>query len=187
MDAPATRFRWIVLFIALTTATHSHAEDPSATRIPPSSATNAEDIGRIAWDTYIHPGLTKSELVARLDRLGVATARGASGTTYTANITTGKRDYLFCNDRLYAIVEGEFVDNARFTLWMEEMLNAKSDLGEPSSVELSWLFSQITVKWDTAEQDSLIFLIRTAEPDKVTWSQQLYNNPIGEECGAEVR
>ncbi len=57
------------------------------------------------------------------------------GLTYTSKIVTPQRDYLFCNDRLSSIVDGEKVDGARFNYWMSALLATQQEYGDPTTVE----------------------------------------------------
>lgn len=89
------------------------------------------DLPPLRWSGDIKPGMTESELTSMLKSLGVNYHDDGAGLTYTSSIATDTRDYLFCQDRLYAIVEGVFASGTEFNEWFDAFLSAHYEYGEP--------------------------------------------------------
>lgn len=152
-----------------------------------AGSTAAGDRNNLTWDKLLYPGIAASEVVAHLENSGVIVQHFPGGFTYTSKIATEKRDYLFCDEKLYAVIEGESVDNRRFVDWMVTFMNAQDTLGEPASIQIESLWNQITATWELGKGSEVYFLVRVGEPDKITWSRQLYHIPTGQACGVMGR
>ncbi len=104
------------------------------------------------------------------------------GLTYTSKIVTPLRDYLFCDDRLSSIIDGETVDGARFNYWMTAFLATQQKYGDPTAVEYEDDWRQIKFQWKLAGDTTLYFLIRGAAPDVIIWSRELNHEPSSRPC-----
>lgn len=144
----------------------------------------AQDTGvdLLRWDSNIYPGLARHDLEGLHAAVGLSTHREPAGFTYTSKLSTAKRDYLFCNDKLFAIIEGEQVDSHEFVMWMSAYVAAREKLGDPASITIDTFFGQLTTVWKVGNGDELYFQLRTAEPDVIIWSQQLSHLPISNKC-----
>ncbi len=104
------------------------------------------------------------------------------GLTYTSKIVTPLRDYLFCDDRLSSIIDGEKVDGARFNYWMTALLATQQKYGDPTAVEYEENWRHINFQWKLAGDTMLYFLIRGAPPDAIIWSRELIHEPSSRPC-----
>ena len=68
----------------------------------------------LEWREELAAGSPQLAVKLYLEERGIRPMIMKDGVTYTSKIATPQRDYLFCNERLFSIVEGERVDGARF-------------------------------------------------------------------------
>ena len=117
-----------------------------------------------------------------LGERGIRPGVGGGGLTYTSKIVTPERDYLFCNEHLSSIVEGENVNGARFNFWMTAFFATQQKYNDPSAIKYENDWRQILFMWHLADDTSLFFLVRAAPPDQIIWSRQLVHEPSSLPC-----
>ncbi len=89
----------------------------------------------LEWTKELPAGSPQLAVKHYLEDRGIHPVAQEGGLTYTSKIVTPPRDYLFCNDRLSSIVEGERVDGARFNYWMTAFLTTQQNYGDPTAVD----------------------------------------------------
>lgn len=136
----------------------------------------------LQWSEHIRPGISEAALKAKLNNLGVQFDTAAGGLTYSSKVVAGERDYLFCKDRLYAIVEGVFVTGTEFNEWFQAFLAAHQRYGEPNEYYALKDWGQFRAEWNLDNGSTLYFQLQSNLKDKQGWSRQLYANEIGKPC-----
>lgn len=136
----------------------------------------------LEWSGDIRPGLSESDLESKLDNLAIQFYSGGKGLTYTSKLRTDQRDYLFCENNLYAIVEGAFVSGREFNAWFQAFLAAHERYGEPVrySAEKDW--GRFRAEWELDDGSTLYFQLQSNLEDKHGWSRQLYAESVGKTC-----
>ena len=117
-----------------------------------------------------------------LGERGIRPGVGGGGLTYTSKIVTPERDYLFCNEHLSSIVEGEYVNGAQFNFWMTAFLATQQKYGDPSAIKIENDWRHIKFMWHLADDTSLFFLVRAAPPDQIIWTRELIHEPSSLPC-----
>jgi len=146
------------------------------------SCTSRADLPPLRWSADIKPGITESELATVLKSVGVRYFDGGKGLTYTSSINTNTRDYLFCEDHLYAIVEGVFTNGAEFNEWFEAFLAAHQRHGKPEHYEADKDWGRFIAVWQLKDGSTLYFQLQSNLRDKYGWSRQLYSRNAGSHC-----
>ena len=136
----------------------------------------------LEWTEELQPASLQITVERYLKDRGIRPVVRGGGFTYTSKIVTPLRDYLFCDDRLSIIIEGESVDGARFNYWMSALLATQQEYGDPAAVEYEDIWRQIKFQWKLAGDTSLYFLIRGASPDEIIWSRELNHEPSSRPC-----
>ncbi len=136
----------------------------------------------LEWTKELQPASPQIAVERYLQDRGIRPVVMEDGLTYTSKIVTPQRDYLFCNDRLSSIVDGEKVDGARFNYWMSAFLATQQKYGNPTTVEYEDHWRQIKFQWKLASDTTLYFLIRGAPPDVIIWSRELTHEPSSRPC-----
>lgn len=136
----------------------------------------------LEWSEDIRPGLSQSELEAKLTNLGIQFHTGGKGLTYTSKLVASERDYLFCRDRLYAIVEGVFASGREFDEWFQTFLAAHRRYGEPSKYYAQEDWGRFRAEWKLDNGSTFYFQLQSNLKDKYGWSRQLYANKVGKPC-----
>ncbi len=137
----------------------------------------------LEWSADIYPGMTESELIDYLESLGVTgiySKRG--GFTYTSQVCTTRRDYFFCNDHLYAIIEGGYYSGRDFNEWLQTYLSAYERYGEPKKYEVSKEWGQFVTVWVLGDNDKLFFVLSSDLKKQQGWNRQLLNIEYGSPC-----
>jgi hypothetical protein len=145
-------------------------------------STGIAEITPLEWSADISPGLSEAALTERLENLGSAFAKRAGGLTYTSMISTGGRDYLFCEDQLYAVIEGAFVTGREFNDWFQEFLSAHDRYGEPRKYEALEDWGRFRAEWDVGDGSTLHFQLQSDLEAQQGWSRQLYADDVGKPC-----
>lgn len=136
----------------------------------------------LEWSDDISPGLSETALSNKLGNMGVAFAKRSGGLTYTSMISTSNRDYLFCEDRLYAVIEGEFVSGREFNEWFQEFLSAYERYGDARKYEAFKAGARFRAEWDVGDSSTLHFKLQSDLESQHGWSRQLYADDVGEPC-----
>lgn len=136
----------------------------------------------LEWSANIKPGLSESELKSELNNLGIQYREAAGGLTYSSKLVTKERDYLFCQDRLYAIVEGGFTTGREFNEWFQAFLTAHRRYGEPAEYYAEEDWGRFRAKWHLSKGSTLHFQLQSNLKDKQGWSRQLYADRVGKPC-----
>lgn len=136
----------------------------------------------LEWTRELQAASPQRAIEHYLQDRGIRPVVRGGGLTYTSKIVTPLRDYLFCDDRLSSIVEGERVDGARFNYWMSAFLATQQKHGDPTTVEYEDNWRQIKFQWKLAGDTTLYFLIRGAPPDVIIWSRELIHEPSSRPC-----
>ena len=136
----------------------------------------------LEWTKELQPASPQIAVERYLQDRGIRPVVMEDGLTYTSKIVTPQRDYLFCNDRLSSIVEGEKVDGARFNYWMSALLATQQEYGDPTNVEYEDDWRQIKFQWELAGDTMLYLLIRGAPPDVIIWTRELIHKPSSRPC-----
>ena len=136
----------------------------------------------LEWTSDLKPGAAQSDVEHYLRNRGIKPVITKGGFTYSSKIWTPQRNYLFCNEQLSNIIEGEHVDGARFNYWMSAFLATQKKLGDPANVEYEEFWRQIKFRWELEGDSSLYFLIRGAPPDAIIWSRELLHEPSSRPC-----
>jgi hypothetical protein len=148
--------------------------------IAPPPAAGQELI--LEWTQELAAGSHQWAVEHYLQDRGIDPVILKDGLTYTSRITTPQRDYLFCNERLFGIVEGDRVDGAKFNFWMTAFLTTHKEYGDPTEVEYEDTWRQIKFNWMLDGDNALYFLVRGAPPDGIIWSRELIHEPSGRPC-----
>ncbi len=146
------------------------------------SSVSAEELPPIGWSEDIQPGISEVELSDKLKNMGIQFFKEAGGLTYSFKIVTRERDYLFCEDRLYAIVEGEFVTGEKFNEWFQAFLTAHKRYGKPDNYYAEPDWGRFRAEWRIENDSTLYFQLQSNLKDEQGWSRQLYANDIGAPC-----
>ena len=136
----------------------------------------------LEWTRELQAASLQITVERYLQDRGIRPVVGGGGFTYTSKIVTPQRDYLFCNDRLSSIVDGEKVDGARFNYWMSALLATQQEYGDPTNVEYEDEWRQIKFQWELAGDTMLYLLIRGAPPDVIIWTRELIHKPSSRPC-----
>ena len=136
----------------------------------------------LEWTKELPAGSPQRAVEFYLQDRGIRPVVGGGGLTYTSKIVTPQRDYLFCDDRLSNIIDGEKVDGARFNYWMTALLATQQKYGDPTAIEYEDFWRQIKFQWELAGDTVLYFLIRGAPPDVIIWSRELIHEPSSRPC-----
>jgi hypothetical protein len=146
------------------------------------SYSSSAELPLLSWSKNIKPGITEAELTTILKSLGVRYYDGGKGLTYTSSINTDIKDYLFCQDRLYAIVEGAFAGGTEFNEWFDAFLLAHREYGKPVRYEAMKDWGRFIAVWKLRDGSTLYFQLQSNLKDKQGWSRQLYSSDIGASC-----
>ena len=153
--------------------------------IPLSFASEAE-LPPLEWSDDIQPGISEAKLTTKLNNMGVPYFKGAGGITYTSKVVASERDYLFCQGRLYAMIEGVFVTGEEFNKWFQAFLAAHRRHGEPDKYSAQEDWGRLRVEWNLENSSTLYFQLQSNLKDKQGWSRQLYATDIGAPCLKKV-
>ena len=147
-----------------------------------TSCTSWAELPTLSWSEDIKPGITESEMTTILSSLGVRYFDGGEGLSYTSSIKTDTRDYLFCEDHLYAIVEGVFTSGAEFNEWFDAFLATHLRHGKPKHYEAEKDWGRFRAEWKLNDGSTLYFQLQSNLKDKHGWSRQLYSRNTGSPC-----
>lgn len=147
-----------------------------------TSSIGATGMAPFEWTDSLRPGLSKSELTEILDGMGIEYSEGGGGLTYTAKFLTNKRDYLFCNDELIAMIEGEYAYGQKFNSWFAEFLSLHERHGEPNDYAAMPEFGVFKAQWVMEDGSTLHYELRSVGAERHIWTRQLYASEIGEPC-----
>lgn len=136
----------------------------------------------LEWSEEIRPGISESELKRILSNVGVQFTKGPQGLSYSSMVSTDQRDYLFCQDRLYAMVEGVFTTGEEFNKWFQTFLAAHQRYGQPNKYDAMEGWSRFRAEWNLDGGSTLFFQLQSDLKDKQGWSRQLYANELGAPC-----
>ena len=136
----------------------------------------------LSWSEDIKPGITESELTTILKSLVVRHHDGGDGLSYTSLIQTDARDYLFCEGRLYAIVEGVLASGMEFNEWFDAFLAAHRRYGKPERYEAEEDWGRFRAEWNLRDGSTLYFQLQSNLKEKHGWSRQLYARNTGAPC-----
>ena len=153
--------------------------------IPLSFASEAE-LPPLEWSDDIQPGISETKLTAKLNNIGVTYLKGGGGLTYTSKVVVAEKDYLFCQDRLYAMVEGVFVTGKEFNKWFQAFLAAHRRYGTPDNYSAQEDWGRFRAEWNLENGSTLYFQLQSNLKGKQGWSRQLYANDIGAPCLKKV-
>ncbi|NOY71129.1 MAG: hypothetical protein GXP14_01935 [Gammaproteobacteria bacterium] len=156
------------------------------TGIIPLSFASEPELRPLEWADDIQPGISEAKITAKLNNMGVAYFKGAGGLTYTSKVVAGERDYLFCQGRLYAIVEGVFATGKEFNKWFQAFLAAHRRNGAPDKYSAQEDWGRFRAEWSLDNSSTLYFQLQSNLKDKQGWSRQLYANDIGASCLKKV-
>lgn len=132
----------------------------------------------LEWTNEVKPSLSEAQLTNMLQFMGVQFGIRAGGLTYTSMVSTSNRDYLFCNDKLYALVEGGFFTGKEFIQWFQTFLSAHMQYGEPAEYIANEQWGTFHANWVLEDGSNLIFQLRSNLTDKQGWTRQLYSNEV---------
>lgn len=164
----------IMILISLQHASHALADSDlwwPEYQLPP-----------LEWTSEIKPSLSETQLTSMLQFMGVQFRIRASGHTYTSMVTTSNRDYLFCDDKLYALVEGGFFTGKEFIQWFQTFLSAHIHYGEPAEYIANEKVGTFHANWVLEDGSNLYFQLKSNLTDKQGWTRQLYSNEVGAPC-----
>ncbi len=143
---------------------------------------SGEELRPLEWSNPIQSGISRAELVEKLEKMDIKFFKETGGLTYSSKITTKQRDYLFCKDRLYAIVEGEFVTGKDFNKWFQAFLSAHKLYGPPEEYHAEPDWGRFRAEWKLKNGNVLHFQLQSDLKEKQGWSRQLYADDIGTTC-----
>lgn len=141
-----------------------------------------EELPPLGWSDDIQPGISEAELSDKFKNMGIKFLKGPRGLTYSSKIITKERDYLFCNDRLYAIIEGVFAIGEEFNKWFQSFLTAHRRYGKPDKYDAEPDWGRFRAEWRLENGSTFYFQLQCNLKDKQGWSRQLYANDIGAPC-----
>lgn len=149
-----------------------------------NSVSFADDLSSFEWTKDIKPGATKTDVKQHLEALGVKVSIGGKATTYTSILNTEKRDYLFCNNELFAMIEGEHSHPSGyiFNKWLTGYLAAHDRHGNPLLYEADSSWGFFMTKWDVSDSVLYYRLQQVFNSGNHNWSRQLYHKHKGIAC-----
>ena len=148
----------------------------------PASYASDEELPPLVWSDDIQAGLSEAGLAAKLKNMGILYSKAAGGLTYTSRVIAGARDYLFCQGRLYAMIEGEFVTGEDFNKWFQTFLATHQWHGAPNKYSAQKDWGYFRAEWNLERGNTLYFELKKGLEGKQGWSRQLYNSDIGAPC-----
>ena len=136
----------------------------------------------LEWTSELPAGAQQLFVEHYLQDRGIRPVLFKGGFTYTSKFTASDRDYLFCNERLSSIIEGERVDGDRFNYWLSAFLATQKKYGDPTTIKYDHDWRHILFQWKLAGKTTLHFLIRGVAPDVIIWTRELVHEPTSRPC-----